>query len=125
MTYTVNGLDYVATNLVMRSALLNESGATINMHGHEAPGRGYYVGGLIESLVFAPGEITFPGVREFLSALDRVGLLYVGFWVDSETGKIYFDGVDWFTSEDNALKAARDRDEIAIWDVANEREIRV
>ena len=96
MAYTVNGLDYVATNLVMRSALLNESGATINMHGHEAPGRGYYVGGRIESLVFAPGEITFPEVREFLSALDRAGITYVGFWVDSETGKIYFDGVDRF-----------------------------
>jgi hypothetical protein len=114
-------LDYVATNLVMRT--LMESGATISLYGSPAPVGGFYVGGSVESLVFGLGDpIRFGPVRDFLSKIETD---YVGFWLDDETGKTYFDAVDWYASESEALRVAAVRGELAVWDVLNDREIRV
>ena len=118
-----NGLDYVATNLVMRSVLLEESGATVSRNGNDVPTAGFYVGGVVESLVFdSRDKIDFPSVREFLGRADTP---FVGFWLDTETGKIYFDLVDWYRSVRDALHLAKVRGELAVWDVACEAEIRL
>ena len=118
-----DSLDYVATNLVIRSALLEESGATVSRYGNGTPTDGYYVGGAIKTLVVdSRSVIDFPTVREFIGRADTP---YVGFWVDSETDKIHFDLVDWYRSERDALHLARVRGELAVWDIANETEVRL
>lgn len=48
-----------------------------------------------------------------------------GRWTDTETGQVYWDKVEILTDEQQALQAARERQEIAIWDLAHNQEIRV
>jgi len=116
-----NGLDYVATNLVTRT--LMEPGATISLFGSPAPIDGFYVGGAVESLVFPDlHAVRFGPVRELLEGATSD---YVGFWTDDDTGQVYFDLVDWYQDEEEALKVARDRNELAIWSVAGDLEIRL
>ena len=50
---------------------------------------------------------------------------YFGIWVDAADATMYLDVSERFYDRETALSAARQRGEIAIWDVANSREIRV
>ena len=49
----------------------------------------------------------------------------IGSWTDTETGKVYLDHVEHYWDERIALNLAAVRGEIAIWDVANSKEIRL
>ena len=51
----------------------------------------------------------------------------IGSWVDADTGILYLDVVEIFPREEReaAIAAARHRNEIAIWDAGQGREIRV
>ena len=50
---------------------------------------------------------------------------YFGIWVDAATATMYLDVAERFHDRETALSAARQRGEIAIWDVVAGREIRV
>lgn len=52
-------------------------------------------------------------------------LHYFGVWTDQETGKIHFDLSDQFANVEFAINAAKEAGQIAVWDVANKKEIRV
>lgn len=118
-----DGIRYVAVELVMRAALLGEDGGTVSVNGLPLPVSGYYVGGVVPTLVFGSrGEVRFPEVLAFLEAS---GTSYVGFWVDSDDGRVHFDAVDWYEWAALAETIATSRKEIAIWDIRNEREVRL
>lgn len=59
-----------------------------------------------------------PAVRD----VDYVAT--IGSWIDTDTDRIYFDASSHHTTLEDAASAARDRNELAIWDVANGVEIR-
>lgn len=98
-------------------------GGTVALNGLPLPTAGYFVGGASEELVY-PSFVEFNG-REAARFVQSATAPYVGWWVDEETGKIHIDAVDWFQEESAAVAVGRVRGEIAIWDVANEREIRI
>ena len=50
---------------------------------------------------------------------------FFGVWKDKETGKVHFDLSNQIASKKLAISIARERGEIAIWDVENNCEIRV
>jgi hypothetical protein len=87
------------------------------------PTHGYFVGGLFPSLVFdGAGEVDRGELAWWIGNNDAE---FYGVWVDTETGKIYFDGVSHFYSELVSVTIARARGEIAIWDIHNKAEIRL
>jgi hypothetical protein len=52
------------------------------------------------------------------------GNSYFGSWVDERTGKLYIDISEQFYSYDAAMQYAYTHDQIAVWDVINNCEIR-
>lgn len=87
--------------------------------------RGYYVGGAVPSEVFPnTGDMS-----DYANAVTNItrqvqGLGYIGSWLDTETNTVYVDAVDWIEDRTIAIAVARDRGELAIWDIANGEEIR-
>ena len=49
---------------------------------------------------------------------------FFGSWLDTETNKLYVDISENFYSYDAAMQLAHDNNQIAIWDVLNNHEIR-
>ncbi len=98
-------------------------GGTVRRSGDPLPSRGYYVGGLCESLVFESvadvdrGEVAWFIGNHFAS--------YYGVWVDTDDNKVYIDAVSHFIFRKNALVAGKARGEIAVWDIKNSCELRV
>jgi hypothetical protein len=82
----------------------------------------------VESIGFSTPELTSgyvvatrPIKRE--ADIPTEGTLF-GRWTD-EDGTVYWDEVEVFADETEALLMAANRGELAIWDLANETEIRV
>lgn len=117
-------LDTYASEMI--SALINEGqeGGTVDRMGDALPTAGYWVGGVVPSLVIADYSESAhsQAIRQFVeSAPTR----YVGFWYDRADGKLYVDAVDHVASCDLAEETGRARGEIAIWDIAAQDEIRL
>jgi len=118
---TQTALSY-SKSIRLAAFLVDHKGCSINLKlGH--PICGYMV-----STVAGP-------VYEADSAVDLRALAawcrensddnsYFGSWVDEKTGKLYIDVSDQFYSYDAAMQYARDNNQIAIWDVNNNCEIR-
>lgn len=90
---------------------------------------GYVVGGFLPSLVLEGDIHTRANVyqaEQFVHAAHNepeVG--GVGAWTDSDTGKTYVDAVQLVPELAYAMKLADERNEIAIYDLAHDKEIRV
>ncbi len=90
---------------------------------------GYVVGGVLPSRT-APNRLAeasralldFARDKTVDTLLSMPGL-YLGTWVDDDT--VYFDVVQRISSKGEALDLAQRRGELAIWDVARSREVRV
>lgn len=104
--------------VAIRQMQHNKLDGTISLTGAELPTRGYYVGGVVPSLV---DPLNVFQVADFIESADAE---YVGIWTDTDTGTVYVDLSDWTPSESNALAMGRERGEIAIWDIEGCREIR-
>ena len=90
--------------------------------------RGYAVGGYLGSIVIDPAEGVSKRAADSLPVMLAEAYAqghYVGVWTDSETGKVYYDAVRFHVTRDSAMRAARHHGELAIWDMAADREIRV
>lgn len=107
------------------SATLPEApqGGTVRLSGGALHAYGYYVGGVGRELVY-DSLVTLKGseVRAFVADCTTD---FVGWWVDSETGKIHIDWVNWFPRRPMAESVGRVRKEIAIYDIANAKDIRL
>ena len=111
------------THEVQVKVLRSLEGGTLTREGEDhSKVDGYWVGGAGSTLVFNSEQLIMLAlVNEFFeSCLSE----YVGWWTDSETGKVYFDAVTWFPDLRAAHRAAEDRGEIAFWDIANGEEVR-
>lgn len=104
-------------------------GGTVSLTGDELPGTGYFVGGVVSPLIipnlrFTPDALF--QIDAFINHLNSpdVGAAYLGWWTDSETGKLYLDATSHHQARDVAEKISLRRREIAFWDIANEAEIR-
>lgn len=98
-------------------------GATRSTHGERLPTRGYFVsdnGGEIIAL----HAFGVPAVRKFihenLFALSQAGV-YVGAWVNDD--KVYLDITRHYHNRVSALNEAAKQNQLAIWDISNDKEI--
>ena len=84
-----------------------------------------YVVGVPGTQTYAPNFINLVDQLEAISRLaeKHAHKLYAGAWRDGDTW--YLDISECVPSESEALKLASSRGELAIWDVANQTEIRV
>lgn len=104
-------------------------GGTISMEMGPAPTSGYMVGGVTAELTIEPDDTR----ADWYDKLSRwVGDVtekhhghYVGFWRDSETGRVHIDVSERVTLRSYAMELAEARNEIAVWDLYNSEEIRV
>jgi hypothetical protein len=109
------------------NSIADGENGTLDIMGYDLPGYGYFVGGEGAPLVFGSVEdgnrsTAMRAIRDFVGKLSG---RYVGWWADEETGKIYVDGTTWFSSEHEAARTARERKEIAIYDIERKRELRI
>lgn len=126
---------YRIAELLVDMAKNGEDG-TISVSDGLLPTSGYWVGGEKPSLVFDSvsevdrGEIAWwagngPKLSVALDDQAVGGSYYYGVWVDSDTGKVYFDAVTHMNYEEYAVALGMHRGEIAIWDIAAGQEVRV
>jgi hypothetical protein len=105
------------------------SGGTVSLAGDELPGTGYFVGGLVSPLIIEPGDSPAyqrDALETFASYLvETVGAEYLGWWTDEDTDKLWVDGTTWHETEFEAGRAGRRRREIAVYDIARQRELRL
>ena len=104
-----------------------EDGYSVNVEG-DTPTAGYMVGGYVPSLVFAasaprPRYFADRWLRNYRILLTQPDM-YAGIWIDSETRDIYVDISRNVDDLYMAMAIALAHGELAIWDVANSREIR-
>ena len=99
------------------------AGGTVSLANLPLPTTGYFVGGAVPELVFESFvTVNGPKIVEFVeSAPSR----YVEWWVDTETGRVHVDAVNWYQEEFAAGAIARARGELAVWDIARNRELRL
>ena len=77
-----------------------------------------------EDLAFTPDAAW--DVEVFATYLAEViGAHYLGWWADSETGKVWVDGTTWYGDLAEAARVGRYRNEIAIYDIEAQAEIRL
>ncbi|HKZ21138.1 MAG TPA: hypothetical protein VJQ57_13640 [Acidimicrobiia bacterium] len=106
--------------------LANREGGTLKLDGLPLPEVGYFVGGLIPALVVPHDESAESEIEDFLlDAGTAPGVDFLGWWTDSEDGRLWVDGSDWHLLRTDALRVAAERGEIAIYDIAGQAEIRV
>lgn len=118
------------TEQIIEKIFANPEGGTAPLYSEELPSIGYYVGGLASPLILSTPLEYVPDARwdakVFINYLrEYVACQYVGWWSDSETGKVWIDATTWHTREFTAEKVARERREIAIYDIHNDRELRI
>ena len=115
------------TQLVQQGLELTAAndGATILKNGQEAT-KGYAVGGLMEfKLPYASAdqrtiqELTF----DALACINTIECDAYGFWLDGET--LYIDAVTIFQDAPTALAFAAENDELAIFCIHTQDEIRL
>jgi hypothetical protein len=121
---------------ILMSETRDNGGTTISLNGEQIPTTGYMVGGFVDSLIFDAALLLEPEHYEMVweqisqwilkhgIAAMRMGT-FIGGWIDKETGQAYVDLSVHMDSKRNALIAASIMDETAIWDLANNEEIRV
>ena len=114
---------------IVQQITRNPEGGTVAIVGTTLPKTGYFVGGIVASLIVDtdPGwaHDSRPEIEFFVNYLtERVGAGYVGWWTDEETGKVYIDGTTWHETYDEAERVTRERNEIAFWDIERQREFR-
>lgn len=106
-----------------------DEGYSVNAE-NEVPTSGYMVGGYVPSLILdqdepVPYTITDAWLTKNWRYLTASNLFYVGVWTDSGSGKIYVDISRNIESLAAAIAVGLNFGEIAIWDVENNREIRL
>lgn len=111
----------LANSIYTQTAL--SGGVSINAD-FEQPKMGYLVSAF-DGLVF--DSVSLVNVHE-LSAWIKQNIdsgFFFGGWIDKETGKVYFDLSANFQEVEKAIQIAKENNQIAIWDLNENKEIRV
>ena len=108
------------------NCIVDSKDGTLDVMGYALPDNGYFVGGEGAPLVFESAEEANrpEAMRKISAFVDRTRARFIGWWTDSETGKVYVDGTTWFAVRSEAMRTSRERQEIAFWDIAGQSEIR-
>jgi hypothetical protein len=107
--------DDTRTTAALWAAIRNGAeGVTVDALGNELPRYGYYVGGASWTLVRAAHAITPDDVAGYVST--HSGTRYFGMWVDG--GRVYLDAVDLIYRESEAHETARERRELAVFNIS-------
>lgn len=96
-----------------------DNGHTITLYG-KVPTEGFVVGSGKPSLENPTDSEAIARYME--SHADQYSTF--GIWRDSTTDVVYVDAVQIVPTRETALKLARERHELAVWDIANNLEIR-
>lgn len=105
-----------------------DEGYSVDVHGN-VPTDGYMVGGEVASLILRPENprpylTTDAWLDQVWNVLTQPGY-FAGIWTDTDTGDVYLDISRNVTDLYTALAIAEARGELAIWDVASAKEVRV
>jgi hypothetical protein len=110
-----------------------KGGVTIKANGlPNEPTTGYCVarhperGYIVENARDKSREALRADVRAYVKKnqdLHTQDEFYLGLWINNENGALYFDTSSVLQDLDEAKMAGVDADQIAIWDIANEKEI--
>lgn len=109
---------------------ISKGGSTQSITGASVPTDGYMVsesGGyhFDASLLGSVQGESF--VYDFV--FNHVGLyeegMFLGFWIDEKSNEVWLDVSQHFSEKSDALDIAALRGELAIWDIAEAREIRL
>lgn len=133
--------DTVARAIYDDMMLGKDTGGSFRMDGHkilpyEHPEGIFLVGGAYEGLVMEFSESkSYEDVHAAMELLREavVGLqedsddpVVIGYWLDSmDDNRVYFDVSNMLLDESEAIALARSRGELAIYDMANGRDVRV
>jgi len=129
-----NTLPFHIATLMLET--LQSGGSTVSLKGFQVPDSGYMVGGMVDSLIFDSKLITEPGhfrmvleqITKWLDQNSTVAFkdsIYLGMWIDKETGQAYVDLSQRFFYVSDAMESAKFFGELAIWDLSEGKEIRV
>lgn len=114
----------------MRTRLKENEGFTMSRVG-DVPTTGYIVAiaghsGVYDADILNDRDRFIDAVDKWLEAeaeaLDGQGV-YIGGWYDTQNQKVVFDAVEHFSDREEAIRAGRERDQIAIWDLEQEVEV--
>lgn len=93
------------------------------------PATGYMVGGWVQEVTVARESFSERTVHAFVqrnfSAFSENPSLFVGAWLNTETGCVHLDAAAHFPRLNEAEAAGRERGEIAIFDLSSKTEIRL
>jgi hypothetical protein len=111
-----------ALNVV--DAVRQGGGITVSLAG-EYPTSGYIVAKSVQYEQTVPeGEFSEGDVAEYVTKYDWAlagANVYLGAW--REDGLVFLDVVEKFTNKVKAMRAGREREQLAIYDVKNDRVI--
>lgn len=101
-------------------ATLDLSSPTLALATHTS---GYYVGGFTEALEAPMADVDTRHVQYALKTVYEAkgGFGYFGVWVDN--GTFYAEGSSWYPELEFAKRLGKVRGQIAIYDIANKRDI--
>jgi len=109
-------------------ALKVNGGFTVD-HSFDSPKKGYMVG--FKSLFVLPNVQSLMSETYLMLTLIVQELktpnkdLFLGGWIDEESGKVYIDISENFINKDEALKVAKERGELAIYSLQFDESIYV
>lgn len=109
-----------------RNSIQHDGGFTWSPY-QQTPKQGYMVG-LDEVCILSNNDqpLSDDLVRYALSKIsDQPDNRFLGGWIDNSTGKVYYDISEWFAGKEQAITVAKQRNELAIFDLANMTEIKV
>lgn len=96
---------------------------TVDSWDQPLPEAGFYVGGVRPSLVYK--DVNHVDRSDLAWFIGGTEARYFGVWVDSEDGQIYFDAVTHVEKLQDAVALGNEREEVAIWDIAENEEVRL
>ena len=83
--------------------------------------------GINETILSSVDELTVKTLVDYQKTIDKLGVkdYTLGTWIDEETGEVYLDTVELIDDYNLAMQKAVERDEIAIYDLLEQKEIRI
>lgn len=116
---------------VIDTVIKNPGGFSVKPNNGAVPATGFMVSLPGHTRIVSEADLRGPGGRALLAryARENAGALqqpgaHLGGWTDKASGKTYLDISHNIKSKGQAVRAGRARNQIAIWDVKNGREIR-
>lgn len=112
----IRGVTLVRETHANGGVTLDLASPTMDIASHKT---GYYVAGLHKPVTF---DLKDADTRNYQFALGVAytatqGLGLMGTWVDQ--GVVYAEASEWYADYETAILVAKEREELAVWDIAS------